>query len=129
MDMDVGIESRTVRNILYARKHNGLYSSVVTGKRGAGKSSYCIQVLYRVFRDLGFECEESWQMSLDRTLYTIPDIIDFLDKSTDKEFKDIFIWDDAGVFAGGVRWLTNQREMVLLRVSVILFEMVYMLYC
>lgn len=114
MDNDVNIESRTIRNILYARKHNGLYSSIVTGKRGVGKSSYCIQVLYRVFRDLGYECEESWKMALDRTLYTIPDVIDFLDKSTDKEFKDLFIWDDAGVFAGGVRWLTNQQEMVLI---------------
>lgn len=114
MDSDVNIESRTVRNILYARKHNGLYSSVVTGKRGVGKSSYCIQVLYRVFRDLGFECEESWKMALARTLYTIPDVVDFLDSSTDKEFKDLFIWDDAGVFAGGVRWLTNQQEMVLI---------------
>lgn len=114
MDTDIDIESRTIRNILYARKHNGLYSSVVTGKRGVGKSSYCIQILYRVFRDLGYECEEAWQMALDRTLYTIPDVIDFIDKATDNEFKDLFVWDDAGVFAGGVRWLTNQQEMVLI---------------
>jgi hypothetical protein len=114
MDFDIEVESRTVKNILYARKHNGLYSSIVTGKRGVGKSSYCIQVLYRVFRALGVECDEAWQMALDRTLYTIPDIIDFLDQATDKSDKDIFIWDDAGVFAGGVRWLTNQQEMVFI---------------
>lgn len=113
-DADVEIESRTIRNILYARKHSGLYSSIVTGKRGVGKSSYCIQVLYRVFRSLGYECEESWTMTLDRTLYTIPDIIHFLDTATEAESPDIFIWDDAGVFAGGVRWLTDQQEMVLI---------------
>jgi len=114
MDLDLDIESRTIRSILYARKHNGLYSSIVTGARGIGKSSYCIQVLFRVFRTLGFDVDESWQMSLDRVLYTIPEVVDFLDSSSDKEFKDIFVWDDAGVFAGGVRWLTNQREMVLI---------------
>jgi len=112
IDEDINIASRTIKSILYARKHNGLYSSIVTGQRGIGKSSYCIQILYNVFRTLGYEVDESWQMALDRTLYTIPEIIKFLDESTDKPDKDLFIWDDAGVFAGGVRWLTNQQEMV-----------------
>jgi len=114
VDVDTGIESRTLKSILYARIHNGLYSSVVTGQRGIGKSSYCIQILYNVFRALGFDIDTSWDMALDRTLYTIPEIIEFLDQSTEKEYKDLFIWDDAGVFAGGVRWLTNQQEMVLI---------------
>jgi len=114
VDTDKGIESRTIKSVLYARKHNGLYSSIVTGQRGIGKSSYCIQVVYRVLRTLGFEIDDAWQMALDRTFYTIPEIIQFLDKSCDQEYKDLFIWDDAGVFAGGVRWLTNQQEMVLI---------------
>jgi len=114
IDVNVEIESNTIKSILYARKHNGLYSSIVTGRRGVGKSSYCIQVLFRIFRTLGYDNETSWKMSLERTLYTIPEIIDFLDQSTDKPDKDLFIWDDAGVFAGGVRWLTNQQEMVLI---------------
>jgi len=113
-DTDPGIESRTIKSILYARKNNGLYSSIVTGARGVGKSSYCIQVLFRIFRTLGYEVDESWQMALDRTLYKIPEVVNFLEQSADKEHKDIFIWDDAGVFAGGVRWLTNQKEMVLI---------------
>lgn len=114
MDVNPEIESRTIKSILYARKTNGLYSSIVTGARGVGKSSYCIQVVFNVLRKLGYEVDEAWQMALDRTLYTIPEIINFLDVSTEKEYKDLFIWDDAGVFAGGVRWLTNQQEMVLI---------------
>ena len=113
-DLDPDIESRTIKSILYARKNDGLYSSIVCGARGVGKSSYCIQVLFRIFRTLGYEVDESWQMSLDRVLYKVPEIADFLEKSSDKEYTDIFIWDDAGVFAGGVRWLTNQKEMVLI---------------
>jgi len=114
IDTDTDIESKTIKSILYARKNNGLYSSIVTGERGIGKSSYAIQVLFRIFRTLGYEVDESWQMALDRTLYKIPEIVDFLETSSDKEHKDLFIWDDSGVFAGGVRWLTNQKEMVLI---------------
>jgi len=114
LDTDTGIESRTIKSILYARKNNGLYSSIITGARGVGKSSYSIQVLFRIFRALGYDVDESWQMALDRTLYKIPEVVDFLEKASEKEHKDIFIWDDAGVFAGGVRWLTNQKEMVLI---------------
>lgn len=113
-DTDPGIESRTIKSILYARKNNGLYSSIVTGARGVGKSSYAMQILFRIFRTLGYEADESWQMSLDRMLYKVPDVVDFLEQSSDKEHKDIFVWDDAGVFAGGVRWLTHQKEMVLI---------------
>jgi len=112
--IDNEIESRTIKSILYARKKNGLYSSIVTGPRGAGKSSYCIQIVYRIFRVLGYGSEEAWNMALDRVLYKIPDIVDFLEVSSEKPNKDIFIWDDAGVFAGGVRWLTDQQEMVLI---------------
>jgi len=114
MDLDAEIESRTIKSILYARKHNGLYSSIVTGARGVGKSSYCIQILFRVFRTLGYDVDSSWEMALDRILYKIPEVVDFLEDSSEKPHKDIFIWDDAGVFAGGVRWLTNQEEMVLI---------------
>jgi len=114
VDTNPDIESRTIKSILYARKNNGLYSSIVTGARGVGKSSYCIQVLYRVFRILGYDVDEAWEMALDRILYKIPDVVNFLEKSSDNPNKDLFIWDDAGVFAGGVRWLTNQQEMVLI---------------
>lgn len=114
IDTDPEIESRTIKSILYARKTNGLYSSIVTGARGVGKSSYCIQVLFRIFRILGYDVDTAWQMALDRILYKIPEVVDFLEKASDKPDKDIFIWDDAGVFAGGVRWLTNQQEMVLI---------------
>jgi len=113
-DLNPDIESRTIKSILYARKTNGLYSSIITGARGVGKSSYCIQVLFRIFRILGYDVDESWNMALDRILYKVPEVVDFLEQAADKPNKDIFIWDDAGVFAGGVRWLTNQQEMVLI---------------
>ena len=120
------MDSPTVINILKARKTNGLFNSIITGERGVGKTSYSLQTLYLVFRKLGYDKEEAWQMSLDRCLYTIPDIVDFLEQSNKKKHKDCFIWDDAGVFAGGVRWYTHYKEMVLLEsVSDVLRNMVY----
>jgi len=120
------MNSPTIINILKARKTNGLYSSIIIGRRGIGKSSYAIQTLFQVFRTLGYDKEESWEMALDRVLYTIPDVVKFLDNSRNKKDLDIFIWDDAGVYAGGVRWFTHQKEMVLLEsISDTLRNMVY----
>lgn len=113
IDDSKNIASRTIRNILSARKHEGLYNCIVTGKRGIGKSSYCLQILYNIFRKLGYDVEASWEMSLDRIIYKVSEVVDFLDKTMNGD-KDIFIWDDAGVYAGGVRWLTDQKEMVLI---------------
>lgn len=112
--VEKNVNSLTIVNILKARKHNGLYSCIVCGERGIGKSSYALQTLYQVFRTLGFDVETSWNMALDRMLYTIPDVIKFLEESREKKDKDVFAWDDAGSFAGGVRWFTHQREMVLI---------------
>lgn len=114
IDIDFSIEEKTIKTILYARKTDGLYSAIVTGPRGSGKTSYSLQILFNVFRSLGYDVETSWNMSIDRVLYKIPEIISFLENSSDKKDRDICIWDDSGVFAGGVRWLTNQREMVLI---------------
>jgi len=120
------MNSPTIINILKARKTNGLYSSIIIGRRGIGKSSYAIQTLFQVFRTLGYDKEESWEMALERVLYTIPDVVKFLDNSRNKKDLDIFIWDDAGVYAGGVRWFTHQKEMVLLEsISDTLRNMVY----
>ena len=112
--MEKKVESPTMINILKARKNNGLFSAIVVGERGIGKSSYSIQTLYQVFRILGYDQETSWNMALDRMLFKIKDVINFLEESSQKKDKDIFIWDDAGVFAGGVRWLTHYKEMALI---------------
>lgn len=114
IDTNTEIESRTIKAILNARRNNGLYSAIITGKRGIGKSSYALQILYRIFRSLNYDVTTSWDMALNRIFYKVPEVVEFLDQASDKPGKDIFIWDDAGVFAGGVRWLTDQKEMVLI---------------
>ena len=120
------IDSPTIINILKARKTHGLYSTIITGKRGLGKSSYALQTLYLVFRKLDYDKDEAWNMALDRCLYTIPEVVKFLEKSSDQKHKDLFIWDDCGVYAGGVRWLTHYKEMTLIEsISDVMRNMVF----
>jgi len=108
--------STTTTRIIGAYKRNGFYSGTIVGARGIGKSSYAIQILYQVYRVLGYEKEEAWQMAIDRILYKIPDIIKFLDKSVhSKQHEVAFIWDDAGVFGSGTRWFSHHEEMHLLQ--------------
>lgn len=112
---DIKLSTTTVR-ILGAYKRNGFYSGTICGARGIGKSSYAIQVLYQVYRQLGFEKDEAWEMALDRIMYKITDIIKFLDDSVhSKEHEVAFIWDDAGVFGSGTRWFSHHEEMHLLQ--------------
>jgi len=102
--------------ILGAYKRNGFFSATVTGARGIGKSSYALKVLQDVYTALGYDNETAWRMALDRCLYRIVDVVDFLEKSSNqKEHEVAFIWDDASVFAAGARWLTHHREMILLQ--------------
>ena len=112
--MDIDSLSKTIKAILYAKDNDGLYSSIVTGKRGIGKSSYSLQILFMVFRALGYDVETAWEMALERILYEIKEVVKFLDDCLDSNEKGLCIWDDAGVYAGGVRWLTDQKEMVLI---------------
>lgn len=114
MNLIKEVESRTLKSILYARKTEGLYSCIVTGKRGIGKSSYSLQILFNIFKKLGFDTDTAWQMALDRIKYTVKEVVTFLKTNIDNDTKDIFIWDDAGVYAGGVRWRTDYKEMVLI---------------
>lgn len=102
--------------ILGSYKNNGFFSAIVEGKRGIGKSSYALKVLYNVFCSKGYSETDAWEMALDRTFYAIPDIVNFLDQSSKKTPHEIaFIWDDAGVFASKLRWFTHYKEAHLIQ--------------
>ena len=86
------------KKILSSHKTNGFTSAIIEGARGIGKSSYALKVFHDVFISMGWNDNVAWDMALDRILYRMNDIIDFLDKSVDKKDREVgFIWDDAGV--------------------------------
>jgi len=100
------------RKIKYAYKNNGFFSAIVEGPRGIGKSSYSLKVLHDIYSSNGYDNDEAWRMALDRTLFEIKDIINFLDKSLRSENREIaMIWDDAGVHASNLDWFVNIRQV------------------
>jgi len=55
-------------------------------------------------------------MALDRCLYKITEVVDFLERSSNQvEHEPVLMWDDASVFAAGTRWWTHRNEMQLLQ--------------
>jgi len=104
------------KKLLSAHKTNGFTGAIITGPRGIGKSSYALKVLYDVFIAMDYNETAAWDMALDRVLFRIKDIIQFLDDNTDKEEREIgFIWDDAGVFGSNLTWYTNIKLVHLLQ--------------
>jgi hypothetical protein len=104
------------KKLLWAWKSGGFTSATVEGTRGIGKSSYAIKCLADVFYCQGYDIDVSWDMAIDRILYRIDDVIEFLDKSTKKRKQEVcFCWDDAGVFAGSGMWFSDPKMVHLLQ--------------
>jgi hypothetical protein len=104
------------KKLLSSHKTNGFTSAIVEGPRGIGKSSYALKVFYDVFEAMDYNETAAWDMALDRVLFRIKDIIQFLDDNVDKEDREIgFIWDDAGVFGSNLTWYTDIKLVHLLQ--------------
>jgi len=104
------------KKALWAWKSGGFTSGIIEGPRGIGKSTYALKVMYDIFKCMGYLDDVAWQMALDRMLYRISDIIDFLDKSTRKRTPEcIFCWDDAAVFGSSMVWYTDVKLVHLLQ--------------
>jgi len=104
------------KKILWAYKTGGFTCAIVEGNRGIGKSSYSLKVFHDIFVNQGWLDDVAWSMALDRILYKVEDIIDFLDKSQKKRQHEVgFIWDDAAVFGSNLTWYTNIKLVHLLQ--------------
>ena len=102
------------RKIYYAFRSNGFFSAIVEGRRGIGKSSYSLKTMHDIFVYLGYDDDVAWQMAIDRMLYNINDIVDFIDQSNGDKKEVVFTWDDAGVFGGNLRYFSHMKEVNLL---------------
>ena len=104
------------KKALWAWKTGGFTSGIIEGPRGIGKSSYAMKIMYDVFSCMGYHEEVAWDMALERMLYRINDIIEFLDRSTRKRNPEcVFCWDDAAVFGSSMVWYTNVKLVHLLQ--------------
>lgn len=104
------------KRIKQAHPH-GFVGAIVEGKRGVGKSSYCIKVMKEVFQTLYDLSEtDSWNMALDHILFDMDDVIPFLKQAADSDdMIPVVTWDDAGVHGSNIRWFTNLRQVEMLK--------------
>jgi hypothetical protein len=102
------------RKIYYAYQSNSFFSAIIEGRRGIGKSSYSLTIMHDLFMYLGYEDDVAWDMAIERMLYNISDIVDFIDQSNGDKKEAVFTWDDAGVFGGNMRYFSHMKEVNLL---------------
>jgi len=101
---------------------NGYYMALIWGKKGRGKTAYCIHTAKQLFMELSklpdnlryeklepnITIEEAYNMALDHMAFTIPDIVNMTREAKGAlinpvKMIPVIIWDDAGV--GGSSYL------------------------
>lgn len=90
---------------------NGFIGALVEGRRGIGKSSYCIKVMKEVYQSLN-NCNDdtAYKMALDHMVFSMDDVIRIL-KESRKNNKMIpaLCWDDTGVHGSNLQWFINMK--------------------
>lgn len=85
-------------------------SFMVVGKRGIGKSTYCLRSLHDAYVVLGYSDKDAWEKALDSLKFSIPDVVKYLKHCVDTDEKEIcLIWDDTRVFASGTQYHLQMR--------------------
>jgi len=82
-----------------AMEYNELQPIIITGRRGAGKSTYALKVTAQYFMRKGLSCGEAYLEALKRIVHSPKEFFDAL-----KKYDDILIWDDAGVWLSTYFW-------------------------
>ena len=92
---------------------NGFCGCVVEGRRGIGKSAYCLKVMKEIYMEI-YHCteREGYEYALKYTLYDIEDIISTLkDANESNETIPVITWDDAGVHGSSLQWFINMEQV------------------
>jgi len=96
---------------------NGFRASLVEGRQGIGKSSYCIKVMKEIFQEL-FDLDDiaAWDMALKHIMFSMDDIILRLAKAKDiDEMIPVLTWDDAGVHGSNIKWFTDKKRVDIIK--------------
>jgi len=90
---------------------NGFVGAIVEGKRGVGKSSYCIKVMKEVYQSL-YNCDDNtaYQYALDHILFSMDDVVRIMKEARHRgEVVPVVTWDDAGVHGSNLQWFINMK--------------------
>ena len=96
---------------------NGFVGAIVEGRRGIGKSSYCLKSMYEVYKaHLGCSTEDAWEAALSNTLFDVDDVIKKLGKAADdNEVVLAWTWDDCGVGGSNMLWMIEYHKVNVLK--------------
>lgn len=101
---------------ILAAHPNGFVGALIVGKRGIGKSTYGLIVLHEIYIKLGYTENQAWREALNRCLFHLKDVIDFLEQSALSDDKEIaLLWDDTGIYASGMSYFSNFKMVERLK--------------
>ena len=96
---------------------NGFVGATVEGRRGVGKSSYCIKIMKEVYKEY-YGCSESkaYEHALKHVMFNIDDIIPVLKNARkNNEMIPVLCWDDAGVHGSSMQWFIDMHKINILK--------------
>lgn len=84
----------------------GFVGAIIEGRRGIGKSSYCIKIMKETYQTY-YDCDdkEAYEYALKNLMFDIDNIIPRLREARkNDEIILALTWDDAGVHGSSMQW-------------------------
>jgi len=102
---------------------HGFCGAIITGSRGVGKSSFALNAVWELFRELEnpetgmfYTEDEAWEETLKHCKFTMDETLDFIERNIDSKNKaHCLIWDDAGTHASTLEWWENRSALKRLK--------------
>lgn len=93
-------------------------SAMVTGKRGIGKTVYCIKLVRQYYElKYGMDKDEAYRKAISSIIFSLDEMIHLMKTHTWKNRVDVIIFDDCGIFTSGMMYSSFQKQFAMLRAS------------
>jgi len=114
----MSLNTQTAEKIMEAHQREQIFSAIVFGKRGYGKSSFCMKVIYDIFHNaIGLGVQDAWVKSIEQTISSKEQLSDKADelRKNDK-IAVVLHHDDVGQWMSSDIWQRkgNDEERQLL---------------
>ena len=95
-----------------------LTSALCVGKRGIGKTIYCIKVARQYYEiKYGMETGEAYEHALNSIIFSLDEMIHLMKTHSWKNRVDLIIFDDCGIFTSGMMYSSFHKQFAMLRAS------------
>lgn len=100
------LTSETSRKIWQSHKKDEIFSAIVYGERGVGKSSFCLKILYDLYHNgRGMDYKDAWMKALNQTINGREELAERASKLRKEDRKTMALhMDDVGQWFTGDLW-------------------------